>query len=72
MIKQQLEEVREQIKEAALKANRDSQEITLIAVSKTYPTTAIEEAILNGCEDFGENHVQEHPERWKYPDMSGS
>ena len=59
MIKAQLEEVRFQISEAAKKVGRDPKEITLIAVSKTYPSSAIEEAILEGCLDFGENHVQE-------------
>lgn len=59
MIKKQLEEVRKNITEAALKANRKPEEITLIAVSKTYPASAIKEAMLEGCMDFGENHVQE-------------
>lgn len=59
MIQVQLEKVRDQIKEAAYKANRNPEDITLIAVSKTYSTSAIEEAIASGCNDFGENHVQE-------------
>lgn len=59
MIKDQLKEIRAYIKEAAQRAARSEEDITLIAVSKTYPVTAIEEAILEGCTDFGENHVQE-------------
>ena len=59
MIKNQLKEIKENIKEAAQKAARSEEDITLIAVSKTYPVTAIEEAMLEGCVDFGENHVQE-------------
>lgn len=59
MIKKQLEEVRKNITEAAIKANRDPKEITLIAVSKTYPASAIKEAVAEGCMNFGENHVQE-------------
>ncbi|MBP3886651.1 MAG: YggS family pyridoxal phosphate-dependent enzyme [Cellulosilyticum sp.] len=59
MIKVQLEEVRKQIATAAYEAKRDVNDITLIAVSKTYPASAIEEAIDEGCKDFGENHVQE-------------
>lgn len=59
MIQAQLEEVRKQITEAATKVNRDPKEITLIAVSKTYPINAIEVAMTAGCKDFGENHVQE-------------
>lgn len=59
MVQIQIEEVKAQIAEAANKVNRNPQDITLIAVSKTYPTSAIEEAIEVGCRDFGENHVQE-------------
>lgn len=59
MVKDQLIEIKAHIKEAAQKAARSEEDITLIAVSKTYPVAAIEEAILEGCIDFGENHVQE-------------
>ncbi|MBU3805206.1 MAG: YggS family pyridoxal phosphate-dependent enzyme [Candidatus Cellulosilyticum pullistercoris] len=59
MIKDQLKEIKKQIKEAAKKSARTEEDITLIAVSKTYPVTAIQEAMLEGCMDFGENHVQE-------------
>lgn len=59
MIKDQLKEIRAHIKEAAQRAARSEDDITLIAVSKTYPVTAIKEAVLEGCTDFGENHVQE-------------
>lgn len=59
MIKNQLIEIKTKIKEAAKRSARGEEDITLIAVSKTYPVTAIEEAMLEGCLDFGENHVQE-------------
>lgn len=59
MVKDQLIEIKAHIKEAAQKGARSEEDITLIAVSKTYPVAAIEEAILEGCIDFGENHVQE-------------
>ena len=59
MIENQLKAIRTQIKEAAQKVKRQEKEITLIAVSKTYPVQAIEEAIHEGCTDFGENQVQE-------------
>ncbi len=59
MIQKQLEEVRKNIVASAHHANRDPKEITLIAVSKTYPVEAIQEAMAAGCVDFGENHVQE-------------
>ena len=54
-----LAEVRKKITEAARRANRDPEEITLIAVSKTHPAEIIREAIAAGINTFGENKVQE-------------
>ena len=51
--------VRERIGEACLRANRDPAEVTLIAVSKTFPAQAVEAAWAAGVLDFGENRVQE-------------
>lgn len=59
MIKTQLEEVRERIEAACLKAGRSSSEVTLIAVSKTKPISMLKEAYDCGARDFGENKVQE-------------
>lgn len=59
MIRENLSKVRENIKKAAESAGREADEITLIAVSKTKPVSAIEEAYACGCRDFGENKVQE-------------
>lgn len=47
------------IAEAARKAGRDPQEITLVAVSKTKPIELVEVAYNLGVTDFGENRVQE-------------
>ncbi len=58
-MKQKLDEIRIEIDKAAQKSGRKSDDITLIAVSKTYPAKAVEEAISFGCLDFGENKVQE-------------
>ena len=58
-MKEALKQIREDILEHAKISGRNSDEITLVAVSKTYPSEAIEEAIALGCEDFGENKVQE-------------
>jgi len=44
---------------AAKKARRDPSEIQLLAVSKTQPAEAIQEAIRVGITHFGENKVQE-------------
>ena len=38
--------------------------VTLIAVSKTYPRTCIDEALLANQKDFGENKVQELLEKY--------
>lgn len=47
------------IGDAAARAGRDPASVTLIAVSKTMPASAIREAYAAGVRDFGENKVQE-------------
>lgn len=59
MVKEQLREVQNRVKEACLRAGRDPKEVTLIAVSKTKPVGMIQEAYEEGVRDFGENKVQE-------------
>lgn len=59
MINENISKVRENIVKACEKAGRNSEEVTLIAVSKTKPVSAIEEALLSGTLDYGENKVQE-------------
>ena len=54
-----LEEIQKKIEKSALKSGRKLEDITLIAVSKTYPIKDIEKAYDLGCTDFGENKVQE-------------
>src|ERR1700758_2415251 len=51
--------VREQIRVAAARVGRNPSDITLMAVSKTFPTELIREAYQAGIRDFGENRVQE-------------
>ncbi|WP_042271623.1 YggS family pyridoxal phosphate-dependent enzyme [[Clostridium] dakarense] len=58
-IKENLNYVRNNIKESANKSNRDSEEITLLAVTKTVDVDAVLEAIDNGVTDVGENKPQE-------------
>ena len=65
MVKENLENVRENIKKACEKAGRDVSEVTLIAVSKTKPVPMLQEAYDAGSRDFGENKVQEIMD--KYP-----
>jgi PLP dependent protein len=51
--------VRESIAAACARANRQPDEITLIAVSKTHPAERVVEAITAGMQHFGENRVEE-------------
>src|SRR6266403_234220 len=51
--------IQERIATAAARAGRRAEEITLIAVSKTHPASAIHEAYEAGVRHFGENRVQE-------------
>ena len=54
-----LAQVRDKISAAATRCGRSPEEITLLAVSKTKPASAIAEAIDAGQRQFGENYVQE-------------
>ena len=58
-IRENLVRVREQMANAANRAGRKADEITLIGVSKTHPAEAIREAFDVGLRHFGENRVQE-------------
>jgi pyridoxal phosphate enzyme (YggS family) len=58
-LQSRLESVREQIASAAQRSNRKTEEITLVAVSKTHPAERVRAAIELGANDFGENRVQE-------------
>jgi pyridoxal phosphate enzyme (YggS family) len=54
-----LQGVRARIARAAEAAGRAASEVTLLAVSKTFPSAAIREAHAAGQRVFGENYVQE-------------
>lgn len=58
-ISENLNEIRNKIEVAAKKSNREISDIHLIAVTKTYSPSMINEAIDNGVTDIGENKVQE-------------
>ena len=69
-----LEEVRSNIARACKAARRKSDDITLIAVSKTHPAETIEPLLEQGQRVFGENRVQEAEAKWpelraRYPDV---
>jgi pyridoxal phosphate enzyme (YggS family) len=54
-----LGEVRGRIAAAARRSQRDLEDITLVAVSKTHPAEVVAQASSFGITDFGENRVQE-------------
>jgi pyridoxal phosphate enzyme (YggS family) len=54
-----LDRVRRRIAQAATGAGRDPSEVTLVAVSKTFPAGIVREAVVSGATDLGENRVQE-------------
>ncbi len=59
MIQENLKRVQKNIDDACTRAGRDRSQVELIAVSKTKPVSALEEAYRCGMRDFGENKVQE-------------
>lgn len=59
MLQENYKTVKENIRQACERAGRNPEAVTLIAVSKTKPLSDIEEVMLTGCVDFGENKVQE-------------
>ncbi|WGE91416.1 YggS family pyridoxal phosphate-dependent enzyme [Actinobacillus genomosp. 1] len=63
-ISQNLSEIKQQIKQISQQCGRDN--VRLLAVSKTKPVEAIEEAIAAGQTAFGENYVQEGVEKIAY------
>jgi pyridoxal phosphate enzyme (YggS family) len=69
-----LRDVRERLARAADDCDRDPAGITLVCVSKTFPSEAIEPVLAAGERVFGENRVQEAQRKWpglraRYPDL---
>jgi len=59
MISANIESVRGRIAAACRRAGRRPEDITLVAVSKTFPAERIREVVRAGVSDIGENYVQE-------------
>ncbi len=68
-VKENLAQVEERIAGAAGRAGRSRDEITLIAVTKVFPSAAITAAHAAGLREFGENYVQEF--EGKHPGVAG-
>ena len=62
-IEQNIAAVRQRIQLSCQKADRNGDEVTLLAVSKTVSPDAIREAIAAGQRDFGENYIAEGVEK---------
>lgn len=58
-IAENVQAVKARIAAACERAGRDAASVRLIAVSKTKPVSAMQEAYAAGCREFGENYVQE-------------
>ncbi|ADO47079.1 alanine racemase domain protein [[Enterobacter] lignolyticus SCF1] len=67
-----LAQVRDKISAAAAQCGRAPEEVTLLAVSKTKPVSAVEEAIAAGQRAFGENYVQEGVEKIRHFQQAGA
>lgn len=65
-----LNDITARIAKAAKDADRDSSDITLIAVSKVQPNERVEAVLQEGQRSFGENRVQEAAGKW--PDFRKS
>jgi pyridoxal phosphate enzyme (YggS family) len=51
--------IRAKVAAACDRAGRPARDVTIVAVSKTHPASAIAEAAAAGAVDFGENYAQE-------------
>jgi pyridoxal phosphate enzyme (YggS family) len=59
MIAESVQIVRRRIEAACQRASRNANEITLIAVTKTFGSECVREVVQAGVHDVGENYVQE-------------
>ena len=69
-IQHQLEAVRAQIAQACQRAGRPADSVALLAVSKTFPATAVAEAAQAGQRAFGENYLQEAVDKMADPALA--
>jgi len=69
-IRDNLAAVEQRIRAACARAGRARDQVTLVAVSKTFPASFVDEAITAGATHIGENRVQEA--RDKKPRVHGA
>lgn len=64
MIERNLILLNEKIKQSCKTYSRKASQVNLIAVSKTFGSDEIIQAIRGGCKIFGENYLKETQEKW--------
>lgn len=64
-IRKNIDDVNKIIDDECVKADRNRQDVTLVAVSKTKPVEMLQVAYDYGCRDFGENKVQELVDKYE-------
>jgi len=65
MIRDNIGKIRERVRVACVKANRDPAEVTIVAISKGRTVEQVKEAVEAGITDIGENRVQEAALKYK-------
>lgn len=64
-IRKNLQIVEQEITAACGRVNREREDVTLVAVSKTKPVSMLQECYEAGIRDFGENKVQELVDKYE-------
>ncbi len=62
-----IDRIRERLHAAAAASSRSGDEITVVAVSKTFPRSLVDDAYALGLRSFGENRVQEAAAKFAPP-----
>ena len=63
MVAENVKNIRQRIASACARVSRKTEEVTLVAVTKTFNHLHIKEALAAGVSDIGENYVQEACEK---------
>ena len=71
-IAENIKRVRDAIGDAALKSGRTSDDIKLVAVTKTQPNDYVRQAVAAGVDAIGENRVQEMLEKHSHGAYEGA
>lgn len=70
-IAERYDAVRARVRDAADTADRDADDIVIVAVTKHVGIPEVQQAIAAGCRDFGENRVQEFLGKYGlFPDVN--